>query len=100
MSPSLPDRLRRLLLDDLIRVEVPSTDTDLFELALLDSLQFVQLLTLLQQHFGARFSTEDLEIDNLRSMARIASLLDHLQGRPAAQGLNALTSTDARTPKP
>lgn len=99
MSDSLPDRLRRLLVDHLA-VEATSADTDLFETGLLDSLQFVQLLTLLEQHFGVRFSLEDLEIDNFRSIGRIANFIDRHRTRLTADGASPLTGADARAQKP
>jgi acyl carrier protein len=56
-------------------IEVPSADTDLLETGMLDSLQLVQLLLLLEQHFGFRIPIDQLELDDLRSIARIARLV-------------------------
>jgi D-alanine--poly(phosphoribitol) ligase subunit 2 len=58
-----------------LNVEVPSADTDLFETGLLDSLAFVQLLLHLEQDFGVTTSVDDLELDNFRSITRIAEFV-------------------------
>lgn len=55
--------------------DVPSVDTDLFESGTLDSLAFVSLLAHLEQAFAMTVSVEDLELDNFRSVARIAAFV-------------------------
>jgi D-alanine--poly(phosphoribitol) ligase subunit 2 len=56
-------------------IEVPSADTDLFESGILDSFQFVELLLELEQRFGLRIKLEDIELDDLRTLKRIARLV-------------------------
>ena len=56
-------------------IEVPSADTDLLESGILDSFQFVELLLQLEQQFGFRIKIEDIDLDDLRTLARIARLL-------------------------
>jgi D-alanine--poly(phosphoribitol) ligase subunit 2 len=56
-------------------IEVPSPDTDLLEAGILDSFQFVELLFELEQRFGLRIKIEDIELDDLRTLSRIARLL-------------------------
>ncbi len=56
-------------------IEVPSPDTDLVETGMLDSFQFVELLLQLEQHFGFRIKIEDIDLDDLRTLARIARLV-------------------------
>lgn len=56
-------------------VEVPSPDTDLLEAGVLDSLQFVELLLQLEQRFGFRVKVEDINLDDLRTLTRIARLV-------------------------
>jgi D-alanine--poly(phosphoribitol) ligase subunit 2 len=63
------------LLSGTLNVDVPSVDTDLFEAGVLDSLGFVDLLVALEQQFGVTTSLEDLEVDNFRSIARIADFV-------------------------
>jgi acyl carrier protein len=82
-----PEALRALLLEHL-HVEVPSADTDLFESGALDSLRLVDLLLVIEQRFGRRISIESVEIDNLRSLSRLAQLI----------GSAAHTAASPRTP--
>ena len=56
-------------------VEVPSSDTDLLETGILDSFQFVELLVQLEQRFGFRIKIEDIDLDDLRTLSRIARLV-------------------------
>ena len=68
------ERLRALVLEHL-HMEVPSADTDLLDSGLLDSLQLVELLLLIEQHLGQRIALEAIDLEDLRSLARIARLL-------------------------
>jgi acyl carrier protein len=54
-------------------VAVPSIDTDLFGRGILDSLAFVDLLARLEDNFAIHVAIEDLEIENFRSIAKIAA---------------------------
>lgn len=56
-------------------IEVPSSDTDLLESGILDSFQFVELLYQLEQQFGFRINIDDIDIDDLRTLTRIARLV-------------------------
>jgi acyl carrier protein len=56
-------------------IEVPSPDADLLDLGILNSLQFVELLLQLEEHFGLRVKLEDLDLDDLRTLSRIARLV-------------------------
>ena len=56
-------------------IEVPSADTDLLENGILDSFQMVQLLFELEQRFGIRIKIEDIDLDDLRTLSRIARLV-------------------------
>jgi acyl carrier protein len=68
---TLQDRIARLF-SDTLSIDIPSTDTDLFDTGVLDSLAFVELLLHLEREFGVTTAMEDLEINNFRSIARIA----------------------------
>lgn len=70
-------RLARLFAERL-HIEVPSPETDLLETAVIDSLQFVELLAALEEEFGVRVPLEELELDNFRTLARIG---DFVAGR-------------------
>ncbi len=77
MRPSRPlcDRILELFLEKL-HLEIASIDTDLFETGLLDSLSFVELLLNLEQEFGIKISLEHLELENFRSVSRIAQFIE------------------------
>lgn len=70
----LQDRVAALFAEKL-QIEVSSAESDLFEMGVLDSLKFVELLVHLEEEFGTKCSLEDLEIDNFRSVARIAAFV-------------------------
>jgi methoxymalonate biosynthesis acyl carrier protein len=75
MNTNTADRICRIFTTAL-SIEVPSTDADLFETGALDSLAFVELLAGLEQQFGLRITDDDLEVDNFRSIARIAEFVE------------------------
>ena len=56
-------------------IEVPSTDTDLLESGILDSFQLVELLFQLESEFGIRIAIEDIDLEDLRTLERIARLV-------------------------
>lgn len=63
-------------------LDIPSRQTDLFDTGALDSMAFVELLALLEEEFGIEVSLDDLEIDNFRSVERIAAFVVSRNGRP------------------
>src|SRR6267154_349187 len=71
---SIIGRLGALFVQSL-HIEGPSADTDLFETRILDSLQLVELLLQLEQRFGFRIKIEDIDLEDLRTLARIARLV-------------------------
>lgn len=60
------------LFSERFQIQVPSTDTDLLETGILDSLQLVELLLQLEKDFGYRIDIETMELDDLRTLARLA----------------------------
>lgn len=84
------ERLGALFVES-FHVEVPSSDTDLLETGILDSFQFVELLLGLEQRFGFRIKIENIDLDDLRTLARIARLVAANGGtdRPGARPLSA-----------
>lgn len=58
-----------------LHVAVPSPDTDLLETGVLDSLQLVELLLQLEQRFGFQIKIDDIDLDDLRTLRRIARLV-------------------------
>lgn len=73
-DPAIVERLGALFAQS-FHIEVPSPDTDLLESGILDSFQFVELLAQLEEHFGLRLRIDDIELDDLRTLARIARMV-------------------------
>lgn len=71
---SIHERLG-ILFAESFHLDVPSPDTDLLDSGILDSLQFVELLYQLERHFGLQLKIEEIDLDDLRSLARIARLV-------------------------
>jgi acyl carrier protein len=63
------------LLSDRVHVEPPSADTDLMESGLLDSLTLVELIVGLEEEFEIKIPFEEVELDNFRSVERIAGFV-------------------------
>lgn len=63
------------LFSEKLSLEVPSVETDLFKTGMIDSLGFVELLSQIEQEFDVQISLDDLEIDNFRSIAKIAEFI-------------------------
>jgi D-alanine--poly(phosphoribitol) ligase subunit 2 len=74
-NPTIIERLGAVFTER-FHIEVPSADTDLLETGILDSFQFVELLFQLEQHFGLRVSIDDIDLEDLRTLARIARLVE------------------------
>jgi D-alanine--poly(phosphoribitol) ligase subunit 2 len=55
-----------------LNLEVASAETDLIEAGLLDSLALVELLAQLEESFDVSISTDDMELENFRSITSIA----------------------------
>jgi acyl carrier protein len=56
-----------------LNVSVSSYDADLFETGILDSLTFVDLVLYLEQEFDVRVGGDELELENFRSVEKIAA---------------------------
>lgn len=63
------------ILRDALHLEPPPSDLDLFETGVLDSLAFVELLLRLEQDLGVAVSVDDLELENFRTIERIAAFV-------------------------
>ena len=59
-----------------LNLQVPGQDADLFEAGVLDSLALVDLLNELEGEFGFRLSFGQLNIDDFRSLDRIAHFVE------------------------
>ena len=70
----MKDQILQLFAEKL-EVDVPSPDTDLIETGLLDSLRLVELLLQIEGSLGCRIPLEEIDLDDLRSVNRIARLV-------------------------
>jgi D-alanine--poly(phosphoribitol) ligase subunit 2 len=86
------ERLGALFVEN-FHIEVPSADTDLLESGILDSFQFVELLFHLEQRFGMRIKIDEIDIDDLRTLGRIARVVTRNRG--AADQPDARLSSSA-----
>jgi acyl carrier protein len=71
------------LFRDKLFIDVPSADTDVIDTGLLDSLQLVQLLLHIEQQLGVRIPLEEVALDDLRSIARLAGVITARTAIPA-----------------
>lgn len=65
----LQERIGQLI-HDRLHIDIEDPSVDLFETGIIDSLGLVELLLGLEAEFGIRTITEDLDIDNFRSLER------------------------------
>lgn len=91
---SIVERLDALFVE-CFHIEVPSPDTDLLETGVLDSLQFVELLLQLERRFGFQVKVEDINIDDLRTLERIARLVAANGGAPALSAARPAVSASS-----
>jgi len=63
-----------------LHIDVPTYDSDLFEVGALDSLQLVELLFELEQQFGIRISLGESDLEDFRTIERIALMLTRKNG--------------------
>lgn len=72
------DQLLRLFAVRL-NLEVPSPTTDIISAGILDSLALVDLLVLLETEMEVTIEVPDLELEDFRTIDRIASLVERLR---------------------
>lgn len=82
------------LFTERFHIEVPSAETDLLESGILDSFQFVELLLQLEQNFNFRIKIDDIDLDDLRTLARIARLVTAGDGAIEAADARRAAGTD------
>jgi acyl carrier protein len=63
---------------------VPSPDADLIDGGLLDSLRLVELLLEIEAGLGCRIPIDEIDLDDLRSISRIARLIGERAAARAA----------------
>lgn len=64
------------LFEETLNMPAPPAEEDIIETGLLDSLGLVTLLFEIEQEFGLQIPLESLDIDDFRSLAGIAQLLE------------------------
>ncbi len=69
--------IRALLAKELM-VIVDSPEVDLLDTGLVDSVGLVELVVALEVRFGIAVPMEDLQIDDFRSVRRVAQLVERL----------------------
>ncbi len=67
--------IRRVLSEKMF-IDVDSNDADLLGAGLLDSLALIQLLVHLEETFGVKIALDEIEIEDLRSISSIATLVE------------------------
>ncbi len=76
-------------------IEVTSADHDMLESGILDSANLVRLLAAMETRFGVTIPMEEVDIDSLRTVARIADLV---RRRKTAEAARPLNMAEARHP--
>jgi len=76
---ALYDEVIRLFYERL-NLSVTSYDADLFETGVMDSLTFVDLVVQLEQQFDIHIAADQLELDDFRSVAKIAGFIEAHNG--------------------
>lgn len=79
---TLRDRIAAIF-STALHLDVPSSDLDLFESGVLDSLAFVELLLQLEREFGVTTSVDDLDVATFRSIDAIADFVNARGGEIA-----------------
>ena len=79
---ALIERLGALFVET-FHIEVPTADTDLLQTGILDSLQFVELLFQLERRFDLRLALDDIDLEDLRTLGRIARVIAAQGAAPA-----------------
>jgi D-alanine--poly(phosphoribitol) ligase subunit 2 len=95
MNDTIIRGLEALFVESL-HIEAPPLETDLFESGILDSLQLVELLLQLERRFGVRLAIEDMDLDKLRTLDRIAQLIATAGSQTGARAEQARPSEGRR----
>ena len=70
-----PDQLQQQIIEifrERFETRLGSDDVDLLEAGLVDSVKIVELVLEIEQRFGVNLPFEELEIDDFRSVPRLA----------------------------
>jgi len=86
-------QVERLFAEKLL-LEVDSVDTDLLQTGTLDSVKIVELLLHVEECFGVSLPIERLEIDDFRSIQKIARLIERSGEVSPSPGVQAILNTN------
>ena len=59
-----------------LNIQIPAEDTDLLDEGIIDSFGLVNLMFLMERRWGIRMSVDKLDLDNMRSVERIAAFIE------------------------
>ena len=82
-AQSTPDRVREFL-GQYFRQELLDDDEDMFAAGYVNSLFAMQLILFLEAEFAVTVDDDDLDLDNFRSIARIAGFIARKRGVTAS----------------
>ena len=91
-DPTKLERQISTLFAEKVGIQVPSVETELIDTGLVDSLTFVEFLAHLEQEFGIQVSLDDLEIEQFRTITRIARFVAAKAQSQPAEASSRLTS--------
>lgn len=74
MNATVVERLRRLF-PVVLQIEAPSATDDLVDGGILDSLGLVELLVAIEVEFAIVIPLDEIEIERMRSIERLAELV-------------------------
>jgi D-alanine--poly(phosphoribitol) ligase subunit 2 len=94
-SAQLVEELGALFADN-FHVSVPAPTADLLEEGILDSFQFVELLVQIEKRFGLRIDIAGLDLDDLRTLERLAGLIARRGSEPAGQTVDSELALNAQ----
>lgn len=83
MKGEVVEKVRRFLADNL-RGHTVDDEADIFASGLVNSLFAMRLVLFVEQAFSIVVETEDLELDNFRTIAAITRLIDRKQQTEAS----------------
>ncbi|MEN8158454.1 MAG: phosphopantetheine-binding protein [Myxococcota bacterium] len=73
-----PEKLQRQIIDifaERFETKLTDVDVDLLDTGLVDSVKIVELVLELEQRFGVSLPFEDLEIEDFRTIAKLAECI-------------------------
>lgn len=73
-DPAAIGRIQALF-EDALSIPAPAPEVDIIDLGLLDSLALVTLLFEMEVEFGVQIPLDSLEIEDFRTLERIAALV-------------------------